>query len=268
MSYQWFDSHCHFDFSQFDQNREQHWQWLQQLGLAGLLIPGVTRQQNQQLAQFCQNRPWFYALGLHPYFIEQHQLHDIDWLQQQLATDLNILAVGEVGLDKTANTNEQQLAKQRQIFSMQVELAMQYQKPLILHVRGLHDEVASFLRHKKFAYGGMVHAFSGSEQQAKAWLDLGFKLGIGGAMTHPRAQKLRHTVAALPLDAWLLETDSPDMRSAFWRPDHHSPAAIPCLAAILAALHKTTLAEVSVRQQRNIFTLWPQIAARLNADKI
>lgn len=255
----WFDSHCHFDFEVFDSDRGQHWQQATREGLCGLIIPGISRQQGQKLASLCAQKPWFYAQGLHPYFLDQHQTADIDWLEKQLTTDNNVIAVGEIGLDKQLAKTEFQLAQQQQYFYSQVELAQQYSKKLILHVRGMHDEACSYLRQKRFTYGGIVHAFSGSEQQAKAWLDLGFKLGIGGAMTHPRAQKLRRTVRAIPLEAWLLETDSPDMKPAFWAAKYNSPRATPLLAACLAAIKDKTLADIALAQQLELIELWPSM---------
>ena len=257
----WFDSHCHFDFDAFSCNREQQWQLAQQVGVKGVIIPGISRQQGQALAQFCQNKPWFYAQGLHPYFLQQHQMTDLDWLEQQLQTDVNMIAVGEIGLDKVLANSEPQRLLQQQYFTAQIELAQQYNKKVILHIRGRHDEACSYLRQKRFDNGGIVHAFSGSEQQAKAWLDLGFKLGIGGAMTHPRAKKLRRTIRAIPLQAWLLETDSPDMKAAFWANENNSPAAIVFLAACLAALKGVKLADLAVAQKLEITALWPSIMA-------
>ena len=155
----WFDSHCHFDFDAFAHDREMQWQLAQRTGVKGLIIPGISRQQGQSLAQFCNGKPWFYAQGLHPYFLNQHQISDIDWLEQQLKTDSNIIALGEIGLDKVLAKTEQQASLQRQYFSAQVELAQQYKKKLILHVRGMHDEACSYLRQKRFYNGGIVHAF-------------------------------------------------------------------------------------------------------------
>lgn len=257
----WFDSHCHFDFEAFTDNRTEQWQLAQKAGVRGLVIPGVSRQQGLGLKQFCQNKPWFYAQGLHPYFLEQHQAADIEWLEQQLKTDFHIIALGEIGLDKILAKTEQQRLLQQQCFYPQVELAQQYNKKLILHIRGMHDEACSYLRQKRFTHGGIVHAFSGSEQQAKAWLDLGFKLGIGGAMTHPRAHKLRRTIRAIPLNAWLLETDSPDMKPAFWAQTYNSPAAIVFLAACLASLKNVKLAELAMAQKLELTALWPRIKA-------
>lgn len=257
----WFDSHCHFDFDAFANDRLTQWQLACKLGVKGLIIPGVSRSQGQHLAGFCQGKPWFYAQGLHPYFLAQHQVSDIDWLEQQLNTDSNIIALGEIGLDKVMAKTEQQRALQQQYFAAQVELAKQYNKKVILHVRGMHDQACSYLRQQRFENGGVVHAFSGSEQQAKAWIDLGFKLGIGGAMTHPRAHKLRRTIRAVPVSAWLLETDSPDMKAAFWAQAHNSPVAIVLLAACLASLKKVSLAELSSIQKLEVTRLWPSIKA-------
>lgn len=263
----WIDSHCHFDFAVFAGQRERLWQQAQQLGVAGLIIPGVSRLQGEQLPAFCAGQPWRYAQGLHPYFLHQHQPADLHWLEQQLREDPAVLAVGEIGLDSVLVAGDtSRLQQQWDFFSAQVQLAQRYGKRLILHIRGQHDQACAFLRRQHFTAGGIVHAFSGSEQQGRAWLALGFKLGIGGAMTHPRAHKLRRTIAALPADAWLLETDSPDMRPAFWAGPVNSPAAIPLLGACLAALQQSDLGHVRQQQMATINNLWPEMSTAIQAS--
>lgn len=255
----WLDSHCHFDFAVFDHDRAEQWHFAQRLGVQRLIIPGVDWQQNQKLADFCQGQPWYFALGLHPYFIERHHEEHLEALAQYLlAAPAQCIAMGEIGLDKRRMTDEEASKRQWFFFTEQVNLAEQFRLPLILHAVGMHDEMQAQLRKRRFTYGGIVHAFSGSEQQANAWRDLGFCLGIGGAMTHPRAQRLRRLVAKLPLSTWMLETDSPDMRSAFWGSERHAPAAIAPLAAILAALHQVPLASVAQQQQENFRRLFPK----------
>ena len=257
----WFDSHCHFDFAALDHEREPQWALAQRSGVSGLLIPGVHRQQGEHLAAFCQNRPFYYALGLHPYFLSRHKEDDLLWLEQALQQP-DVIAVGEAGLDWMLALTSEQRQQQWFWFRAQVALAQTYELPMILHIRGAHDEAASFLRQQRFRTGGMVHAFSGSEQQGNAWRKLGFRLGIGGAMSHPRAHKLRRTVAALPLESWLLETDSPDMQPAFWNGVNNSPASIPLLAAMLASLHRVSLTELALRLEQNLLQTFPRIAAR------
>lgn len=255
--YPWFDSHCHFDFAAFTPEREAHWRWLQGLGLVGLMIPGISREQGQTLPALCRDQPWYYAQGLHPYFQAKHQLSDLDWLEDQLRQDAQICALGEIGLDLPTAKAQHNEPTQWQFFSAQVQLAQAYRKPLILHIRGYHDQACAFLRQQKFTQGGIVHAFSGSAPQAKAWLDLGFRLRLGGVIAQPSANRMRQLVQELPLAAWLLETDSPDMKAAFWGQPSYSPAAIPLLAAIVAALKDTNLAAVAASQQQQLLNLWP-----------
>ncbi len=260
----WFDSHCHFDFSAFDNDREEHWRLAQKAGVKGLVIPGITKQQGERLSEFCNDNPWFYAQGLHPYFLAEHQNSDLDWLEQQLLSDADLIAVGEIGLDKVLAQSDDETAKQQHYFYSQVELAKAHKKKLILHIRGTHDEACAYLRRQNVTQGGIVHAFSGSEQQAKAWIDLGFKLGIGGAMTHSRANKLRRTIKAIPAEFWLLETDSPDMKPAFWKGPNNSPMAIPLLAACIAAIKKMELSELSTLQQQSLTELFPSVTQAFN----
>lgn len=255
---QWFDSHCHFDFAALDHEREWQWALAQRSGVRGLLIPGVHRHQGEHLAAFCQNRPFYYALGLHPYFLSEHKEDDLFWLERALSQP-DVVAVGEAGLDWMLAATPTQRQQQWFWFREQVALAKQYQLPMILHIRGAHDDAVSYLRQQRFHYGGMVHAFSGSEQQGKAWHQLGFRLGIGGAMSHPRAHRLRRTVASLPPECWLLETDSPDMKPAFFAGEHNSPACIPLLAAMLASLQHVSLATLAVTLEQNLQQSFPRI---------
>ncbi|WP_430459438.1 TatD family hydrolase [Thalassolituus sp. LLYu03] len=246
----WFDSHCHFDFEAFAPDREQVWECASGAGVAGLLIPGVTARQNARLPDFCAGRPWWFGLGLHPYFLSEHQPTDLEWLDQTLASSAAV-AVGEIGLDRVLATDHDLLEAQWFWFREQVALAQRHNKPLILHIRGMHDEAVAYLRRVHFSGGGLVHAFSGSEQQGWRWRELGFALGVGGAMTHARATRLRTTLRRLPLDCLLLETDSPDMVPAWWGSARNSPQAIPLLAASLAALHQINLSELSDLLGRN-----------------
>lgn len=237
----WVDSHCHFDFAQFDQDRETHWQYLQSMGCAGLIIPGVTAATWPKLIQICANKPWSYALGLHPYFLDQHQPDHIEQLQQMCHTHTPV-AIGEFGLDFALPPST--FLAQRNLCEQQFKLAKQHQLPVILHARKAYDEIAAMIRRTHFQQGGIVHAFSGSVQQGHALIKLGFKLGIGGAISHKRAIKLRTTVMQLPLESLVLETDAPDMTPAFLATKRNSPISILLIAHIVASLHKRSLNDV------------------------
>jgi TatD DNase family protein len=261
---QWIDSHCHFDFDNFDSDRESHWQLLQKFGCTGLIIPGVKSKTWGSLIELCKNKPWGYGLGLHPYFLDQHLEGDLQCLENTCRDQLskssslsNLVAVGEFGLDLMLAEvgHKQQTELCRQQFLMADKLSL----PVILHIRKAYDEVAAMIRRTGFSQGGVVHAFSGSYQQGMALIDLGFKLGVGGAMSHPRANKLRSTIARLPLSSLVLETDAPDMKPAFWQGPDNSPLSLLVLAQMVASLHYCHLDEVLFSSNNNVLTAMPNI---------
>ncbi len=205
-----FDTHCHFNVSDFDTDRESLLQLSQRVGVKGILMPGTTKESWRKIRQLTSLHKGLYAaLGLHPLFVEYHKKSDIRSLELAIAIP-PISAVGEIGLDFYVRELDRQ--KQITLFRTQLQIANIAHLPVILHVRKAHDEVLKHLRINNFRFGGFVHAFNGSEEQAKRYIDLGFKLGFGGAMTYPRAVKLRALATRLPLSALVLETDAPDMK--------------------------------------------------------
>lgn len=258
----WYDGHCHFDFAALDDTRNSDWDLAQRLGLRGGIIPGVSRRLSEGLPQFISQWPgWRAAVGLHPYWADEHTDADVAWLEQQLTLP-SVVAVGECGMDRTL-AREERLAVDLQWrwFEQQIDLAEKFHLPLVLHVRAMHDEVAAELRRRSFTHGGLVHAFSGSLQQAGRWIDQGFLLGVGGAMSHPGATRLRGTLAQLPLTSLLLETDAPDMRPAFLNRAVNSPVMIPLYGAILASLQNVSLASVAFQTQQNLYRIFPRFAS-------
>lgn len=268
----WIDSHCHFDFKNFDLDREQHWQQLQSFGCMGLVLPGVMASSWPALINLCQSKPWGYALGLHPYFLANHKNEDIAFLEQlsrqQLSTEAQgsnqLVAIGEFGLDFLLDSTQHN--EQIDLCRQQFQLAQALKLPVILHCRKAYDETAAMIRRLGFSQGGIVHAFSGSYQQGIALIRLGFKLGVGGAMSHPRANKLRSTISCLPLDSLVLETDSPDMKPAFWQEADNSPLTLLLLAQIVASLHRLSLDEVIFSSNNNLLAALPNLAAVLEID--
>lgn len=259
----WFDSHCHFDFPVFDSDREAIWQWCQQAGVAGLLIPGVSRSQCQQLATVCQGQPWWYALGLHPFFT--HQPADLDWLSAQIpAATTACVAVGETGLDWRRARTQEQRQQQFELLDRHIELARDHDLPLILHAVGAHDELLMRLRRARFDCGGVIHAFSGSLQQAQRYVDSGFHLGAGGLISRPNARRVLEAIRYLPASAWLLETDAPDMTPAFWAESRNSPVCLPLLGQILARYWKKSLSETQVVLLDNLRQTFPKGAPLLD----
>lgn len=206
-----FDSHCHLDLPALATEQALHWQQAQAAGVVQLLIPAVEQAAWQNLLELHALQPaWHIALGIHPWWAEKHNLQDIVLLNQQMHQHAaKVCAIGEIGLDFALA--EHSFEKQQQLFEAQITVAKHFAKPLILHHRKSQPQLLVALKRQQFSEGGILHAFSGSQQQANGFLDLGFKLGIGGTITYARAEKTRKTVKNLPLDSFVLETDAPAM---------------------------------------------------------
>jgi TatD DNase family protein len=203
------DSHCHLDFPVFDTTRQQLVKSAQQAGVSHIVIPGVTYKGFQRVIDTASAYPHLsFALGLHPCFMQEHQLSDLEKLVEYVET-YPVCAVGEIGLDFYIAGFD--ATAQVSLLKAQLKIAKKHQLPVLLHVRKAHDIMLKTLRELHFEQGGIVHAFSGSIQQAEHYMKMGFKLGFGGVVTYPRANKIRNLVKTLPLDSIVLETDSPDM---------------------------------------------------------
>ncbi|HSP31331.1 MAG TPA: TatD family hydrolase, partial [Halomonas sp.] len=202
------DAHCHLDFTQFDHDRQGVFEAAKAVGVAHFVVPGTTRSRWQQVLALAERADTSACLGLHPYFVEQHQEADIAALDHMLGQHSEVVAVGECGIDGRFTDT---LEEQWYYFDAQLKLAKQHALPVVVHCVHANDQVAKCLRQLVLPKAGLIHAFSGSIEQATKFLDIGFKLGLGGAVTYERAKRLQRTVKALPDDSFVLETDSPDM---------------------------------------------------------
>ncbi|PKM17521.1 MAG: DNAase [Gammaproteobacteria bacterium HGW-Gammaproteobacteria-15] len=221
-----FDTHCHLDLPELTVAQALHWQQAQQAGVAALVIPAVQQSAWQNLLDLQKQQPhWHIALGIHPWWAAKHLPEAVAALDQLLTAHSSVIvAVGEIGLDFALA--EATFAIQQQLFAAQLLLAKQHNKPVILHHRKSQPQLLAELKRQQFSEGGILHAFSGSQQQAMAFIDLGFKLGIGGTITYERAEKTRNTVQKLPLESFVLETDAPAMPLAGFQGQVNTPAQL------------------------------------------
>ncbi len=211
----WIDTHCHLDAAEFDADRDAVRQRARDAGVALCVIPAVERANWHKVKDLAHRYGDVYALGIHPLYVPQAQDDDLQALDELLSAskdDPRLVAVGEIGLDYfvPALCEPAQREKQWRFYTAQLQLARKHGLPVILHVRRSADMLLKGLRQTPVK-SGIAHAFNGSVQQAQAFIDLGFVLGFGGAMTFERATQLRHLAATLPLSAIVLETDAPDI---------------------------------------------------------
>jgi len=248
-----FDTHCHLDVPAFEMDREAVLRRARAAGVAHLLVPGITAGGWEGIRRFCAGDPGLHAAyGLHPMFMTEHGTDDLKALENLVAEDPPV-AIGEIGLDFHARDADRDA--QTRLFECQLAIARDAGLPVVLHVRKAHDQVLQCLRRAKVK-GGTAHAFSGSLEQARRYMDLGFKLGFGGMLTYERSRRLHVLAQTLPLSALVLETDAPDMTVAAHRGERNSPEYLPDCLAALAALRPEPAAEIARRTTENAFEVF------------
>jgi TatD DNase family protein len=247
----WTDTHCHLDAAEFDADRDAVVARARAAGVAQIVVPAVARSNFDTVRTLAHAHGFRYALGIHPLCVGQADDDDLHQLSDALAEhrgDPRLVAVGEIGLDHFVPGLDR--ARQAQFYVAQLKLARRFDLPVILHVRRSADTLLKHLRVEKVR-GGIAHAFNGSEQQALAFVALGFKLGFGGAMTFERALQIRRLAQTLPADAIVLETDAPDIpphwlyrtaaERAAGQSSRNEPAELPRIAQTLGELRGLSL---------------------------
>ena len=224
------DSHCHLDAPEFDRDRAAVLDRARAAGVRQQVVPAVEAAEWPKLREVCRAADGLHpAYGLHPMYLAAHRpghLEDLrGWIERERP-----VAVGECGLDYYVEGLDH--AAQQACFDAQLRLAREFGLPVIVHARRAVDAVIASLR-RVGGLRGVVHSWSGSEEQAGQLWKLGFLLGIGGPVTYERARRLRRLVATMPLEYLLLETDAPDQPDAGIRGQRNEPA---CLAAVLDAV--------------------------------
>lgn len=214
------DTHCHLDAGEFASDRDAVIARAQQTGVGVIVIPSVEHANFGVVAALAQSFPGgAYALGIHPMYVPRARDEDLVYLEgciQAALTDPRFVAIGEIGLDffVAELKTPEMAARQEHFYRVQLELAAHYGLPVLLHVRRSQDVLLKHLRQCQ-TVGGIAHAFNGSFQQAHQFIERGFALGFGGAMTFPRARQIRRLAEQLPLEALVLETDAPDLAPAW-----------------------------------------------------
>ena len=243
------DSHCHLDMPAFDKDRQQVLDRARQVGVGGFVIPGTTTGRWRKVLDIAAGADDIWpALGLHPYYCDEHSQAGLDRLAD-LARSEHPVAIGEIGLDLFLPHLDER--KQRYYLEAQLDLARELNLPVILHMRKANDQVLQILRQHPVR-GGICHAFSGSIQQAGKFIDLGFHLGFGGMITYERSRKLRRLATELPLDAMVLETDAPDMSGERHRYQRNSPEYLPEVLDTLEQLRAEPREQIAMQTTLNL----------------
>lgn len=265
----WIDTHCHLDAPEFAANFPAVIDDALQNNVQAILLPAVRAADCQQVRamanQYGSQLPGLvYTLGIHPLYTNQAQKSDVQVIEQQISQSLldpRFVGIGEIGLDYFVEHLD--LRCQDYFFNAQLDLAEQFQLPVILHVRRSQDAILKALRRRKIP-GGIAHAFNGSMQQAEQFIGLGFKLGFGGAATYERALQIRRLLKELPLESIVTETDAPDIPPAWLRAEgiaFNESAFLPRIAQELATIRGIDKAVFADAVWRNAMQALPRWSA-------
>ncbi|GAB5993387.1 TatD family hydrolase [Aeromonas enteropelogenes] len=238
------DSHCHLDFPVFDKDREVLLAHCRQLGIREYIIPAIAEDNWERVMALAgQHADIFYGLGIHPWYAGAQQKGVMERLRMLVARrPTGLVAIGECGLDLRSHVPQE---GQLELFEAQIRLACEYELPLIVHSVRANDTVAKLLRRFKPARGGVIHAFSGSRQQADTFWQMGFRLGVGGVISYERANKTREAFRDMPLSSLLLETDAPDMPLQGEQGQRNTPASLVKIVTTLASIREESMVDVA-----------------------
>lgn len=275
----WIDTHCHLDAPEFGADHAlavKARTLAAQRGVGLCVIPAVMRQNLDTARLLAHQLGDTYALGIHPLYVPKAADEDLDVLDAALTvhrSDPRLVAVGEIGLDffVPALCEPAMRERQERFYRAQLRLARKHSLPVILHVRRSADVLLKHLRELPTG-GGIAHAFNGSAEQARAFTDLGFALGFGGAATFEPAKRLRALAAELPLSTLVLETDAPDIpphwlyataaeRAAGRAQGLNTPAELPRIGGVIAGLRGMAPEELAAATTANAVRVLPRLAA-------
>lgn len=274
------DTHCHLDAPEFGTEMPVIRARAAARQVALCVIPAVAVANFGAVRELAHAQGDAYALGIHPLCTGEARDEHLESLDAELAArhgDPRLVAVGEIGLDFFVEGLDPD--KQARFFHTQLQLARKHDLPVIIHVRRSVDQVLKHLRQVApgQVWHGIAHAFNGSEQQALACIELGLKLGFGGAVTFDRALQLRRLAATLPLDAIVMETDSPDIqphwlyrtqsqRAAGEPQGRNEPAELPRIAEVVAQLRGIERDALAEATTRNAISALPRLSSLMGAS--
>jgi TatD DNase family protein len=247
------DSHCHLDAAEFDGDRDQVIARAREAGVTRQVVPAVDAAGWPKLRDACPTGSGLHpAYGLHPMYLAQHRDEHVPLLREWIERE-RPLAIGECGLDYFVEGLDAEL--QMHFFEGQLRLAREFELPVIVHARRAVDAVIGAIR-RVGGLRGVVHSYSGSEEQARQLWNAGFMLGLGGPVTYDRANRLRKLAASMPIEHLLLETDAPDQPDAGIRGQRNEPARLPEVARVIAGLRGIAPEELALATTANAHRLF------------
>ena len=242
------DTHCHLD--KLDSTPEEAIIEAKQAGVQRMVTVSVDEPSLDFVSSIVQQFPEVYgSVGFHPHDAAE-LTEDLEQKIRKLALEeKKLIAIGETGLDYHYMYSSAEV--QQQVFSKQLQLAVELNLPVIMHSREAETDTLNILQEIPVPPLGVAHSFTSSFEMAKTLIEMGWYIGINGIVTFKNAEDLREVVSWLPLDRLLLETDSPFLAPTPFRGKPNKPAHIPAIATFIAELRGISLEQLSEQTSAN-----------------
>ncbi|MDY0285656.1 MAG: TatD family hydrolase [Bacteroidales bacterium] len=249
------DTHTHLYLDAFNNDRNEVIQKAIQAGVHYHLLPNINTASIEPMLEVCKTYPenCFPMIGLHPTSVHENYQQEITAIEEAIDRH-NFAAIGEIGID--LYWDKKFFNEQKKIFKFQLELALDLNLPVAIHTRESMEETLEILMLPAYKeLKGVLHCFSGSIEQAKKAIDLGFCLGVGGVITFKNSG-LKQVIHKIPLRSILLETDAPYLAPVPFRGSRNEGSYIPVIASHLADVYQTDREQIARITTENAFSLF------------
>lgn len=244
-----FDSHAHYDSSQFDEDRHELLSSMQENDVGCIVNVGADWDSVTEVVELAEKYPFVYAaVGLHPDEVGALNEERFAYMKSQCQKE-KVVAVGEIGLDYYWDNEAHDV--QKKWFIRQLELARELNLPVIIHSRDAAEDTLKIMKEHAQGLRGVIHCFSYSKELAREYVKMGFHIGVGGVVTFKNGKKLKEIVEEIPLETILLETDCPYLAPVPFRGKRNSSLYIPYIAEEIAKIKGITYEEVIAQTEQN-----------------
>ena len=249
------DAHTHLDMPEYAADQGQIIEQARQAGVGLIINVGISLENSRQVIATARKYPWIFAtVGVHPHGaagVNEEILAAI----ADLLRDPGVVALGEIGLDFYRHRSPADV--QETVFRRFLDLAVSQQKPVIIHTRDATETTLAILReYRQKLHGGVMHCFSGTYEEAKAFLELGLDISFSGVLTYPNAKPLQDAARRLPLERLLIETDAPYLSPQPRRGKRNEPGYVRFTAQTLAELQNLPLETIAAQTWTNTCRLF------------
>lgn len=249
MNPQIFESHAHYDSHQFDEDRHELLETMEEQGIGTIVNCAADWDSITEVVELAETYSRIYAaLGLHPDAVGSFDEERFAFFREQCRKE-KVVAVGEIGLDYYWDNESHE--NQKKWFVRQLDLARELDLPVIIHSRDAAEDTLQIMKEHAQGLRGVIHCFSYSKEMAEIYVKMGFHIGIGGVVTFKNGKKLKEVAESIPLERILLETDCPYLAPEPFRGKRNSSLYLPYVAKAIAEIKGITYEEVVLQTEKN-----------------